>query len=111
MAGSGEQMTADFVDINRQVAEALGRVNEIPKAALGGKLADSLHRLDGASDIGSMGQRNQLRPRRDGSADVVRINIAVSVTRDVRRCYVAVLGQEPKRPENRIVLTNRGDDV
>src|SRR5687768_15930103 len=104
VAGGGEEVAADGFDIDGNVAEGLGGIDEIEDVAFFGDLADGGDGLDGTGDVGGVEERDEAGLGRDGAADIVRIDEAFSAGGGVGRGDVAVLGEELEGAEDGVVL-------
>ena len=106
-----QQIDAEVVDIRFDLADRLGRVGVKGNFVLTRDRADLTNRLDRADFVVGVHDRDQHRLRRDGSANVIRIDPPQPVHRNVG--YVRATGplEKPARLNHRRVLDPGRDDV
>ena len=110
VSGDGEQIAADALDIDRDLACRLHRVGVEVDIGLGGDFADLFDRLQHAGFVVGHhdGDQPGIRPQR--SADVVGINLAAAVHWNV--CdFAARRFQMLAGVQHRMMLDGRSDDM
>ncbi len=109
--GSGQQVDAQRLQVDRHVARRLGRIAQ-HRDARGARHARHFgDGLQSARDVRRMADGDQARRRFEGGADVVRVDDALRVATDARHTNAEVLGQVFKGAQNGVVLDDGRDDM
>ncbi len=106
-----QQVDAHGLDVDGNGARALAGVHRKVDSGLPAATADLADRLDRADDVGGVVHYDEPGVLPEGLLDVVGIDVAPGVERDVCDLDPAVALEVVKGAENRIVLEVRGDDV
>ena len=108
--GDGHQVDVVLLHVHRNLADRLHRVHVEEDALFLGDLSDFRDGLNDADFVVGVHDRDQNRFRRDGAAQIVEIDAAVFVHRQIGD-LVAVLLEALAGVENRLVLGHLRDDV
>src|SRR5207253_8441535 len=108
--GDRQQIDAEVVHFDGNLAERLGGVGVQQDAAGTAECGDLVDRLEGADLVLGVHDADQRGPAVNRRTDVVRVNAAVAVDRHDRHA-AAEAAQEPARLQRRRVLDGGGDDV
>ena len=109
--GAASRSTSTLRDVDRHVAERLGRVDQEQRVGLAHDAADFVDRLNRAGDVRGMIHGDEPRVRPDGGADVVGRDVALAVARHVRDLDVGVFAQSSQRPQHGVVVADGRDDM
>ena len=103
VAGDGEQITADLLDVDRELSGCLNGISVEVNVGLGGDLADLFDRLDCSGLVVGHHEGDELGVGPEGAADVGGIDDAVAAYR--KKCHLdATLCQALGGVENGVVF-------
>ncbi len=104
MAGSGKQIDAEFFDLDRKEAGALGGVKKKQNPLAPAPGTDFRHRLQGTGHVGTMGENDEPGFRLPaGMKDSSGIDAPLAVGGHLDHLH-ALLLQSAQRPGDRIML-------
>jgi len=111
VAGEGDQVHVDFRQIDGDVADGLGGIDQIENFVFFGDAADGGDVLEGAADVAAVDNSDEPGVGPNGAADVVGINQALPVGGNIGNVNTQPLLQGMERPQDGIVLHAGGDNM
>jgi len=111
VAGEGQQVHVDFRQIDGNMADGLGGIDQIENFVFFGDAADGGDILEGAADVAAVDDGDEPGVGPNGTADIVGINQALPVGGNIGNVNTQPLMQGMERPQDGIVLHAGGDNV